>query len=63
MSKPKTHRQASVTDPRPHALRFKVKGSGKRSGRYLCACGAVLSGINAFEKHRADERRRNATGA
>lgn len=57
MGKSKTHRQASVTDARPHALRFKVKGSGKRPGRYLCSCGAVLSGMNAFEKHRADERR------
>ena len=42
----------------PHSLITFTAGKNRfKPGSYLCSCGEVLSGINAFEAHRAEQLR------
>jgi hypothetical protein len=44
---------------RPHSLVSARKGTNRYApGKYICSCGQPFTGLNAYEKHRADERKR-----
>lgn len=44
----------------PHSLISSEPGGANRfqPGRHVCDCGAEFTGINAWEKHRAEERKK-----